>query len=86
MGSRLRSGASRASLAQADRAESATGIGDLHGEMGFIFTPTEEEFAKEFRANADTLVALVREFVRWLREQLRQPFSFRRRSRGRARA
>ena len=32
----------------------------------------QQEFAQEFRANADTLVALVREFVRWLREQLRQ--------------
>lgn len=56
----------------ADRAESATGIGDLRGEVGFIFRPTEAEFAQDFRANADSLARLARELAGWVREQLRE--------------
>jgi hypothetical protein len=56
----------------AERAGSAAGVGDLRGEVGFIFTPTEREFARKFRANADALAELSRELAGWLREQLRR--------------
>jgi hypothetical protein len=56
----------------AERADRATGVRDLHGEVGFIFSPTEAEFVRDFRANADALARLGRELAAWAREQLRE--------------
>jgi hypothetical protein len=56
----------------AERAKAAAGVGDLRGEVGFIFSPTEAEFAQDFRANADALTRLARELADWVREQLRE--------------
>jgi hypothetical protein len=56
----------------AERAESAAGVGDLRGEVRFLFIPTEAEFARDFRANAEALAHLARELGGWVREQLRE--------------
>lgn len=56
----------------AERAKSANDIGELHGEVGFLFTPTEREFAQEFRANAEALSRLTMDLSRWLLEQLKR--------------
>lgn len=56
----------------AERADAATRVGDLGGEVRFLFAETEAEFAREFRANADALARLAREVVSWVREQLRE--------------
>jgi hypothetical protein len=56
----------------AQRARRAHGVGDLGGEVGFLFIPTEEEFASNFSANADALASLAAELAGWLREQLMQ--------------
>src|SRR4051794_827744 len=39
----------------AELAGSAAGVGNLRGEAGFISSDAEEEFAREFRVNADAL-------------------------------
>jgi hypothetical protein len=56
----------------AERAGNVGGISDLRGEVGFLFRPTEDEFAGDFRANVEALTGMVRELVGWLREQLRR--------------
>lgn len=56
----------------AERAESATGVDNLRGEVGFVSAPTEAEFARDFRANADAIARLARELGGWVREQLRR--------------
>lgn len=56
----------------AERAERASVVGELAGEVEFFFTTTEAEFGREFRANADSLARLARELVGWVREHLRE--------------
>jgi hypothetical protein len=56
----------------AERAETPTHVGDLRGEVGFVFTTTEGEFARSFRTNADAFARLVREMVGWVRENLQK--------------
>jgi hypothetical protein len=56
----------------AERAERASGVADLAGEVEFFFTTTEAEFASDFRANADALARLVRQLAGWVRVQLRE--------------
>lgn len=55
-----------------ERAERASGITDLAGEVEFYFTTTQAEFAREFRANADALARLARELAEWVQERLRE--------------
>lgn len=56
----------------AARVENASGIGEIAGEVGFIFTTMEAEFARDFRANAGALARLSRDLAGWVREQLRE--------------
>jgi hypothetical protein len=56
----------------ATRAETALTVDDLRGEVCFIFAPTEAEFARNFRANADALARLAREMAGWVQDQLRR--------------
>ena len=55
----------------AERAEKATDVSDLRGDVGFLFRSTEAEFVRDFRANAGALARLSRELAAWLRQQLR---------------
>ncbi|MEX1098238.1 MAG: hypothetical protein WED34_19495 [Planctomycetales bacterium] len=58
----------------AARTETASGMSDLRGEgeVGFLFTTTETEFARHFRSNADALASLLRELLTWVRQRLRE--------------
>jgi hypothetical protein len=50
--------------------EGASSIDDIRGKVDFFFTTSEEEFAKEFKSNANAFAKVIRELVAWLREQL----------------
>jgi hypothetical protein len=52
----------------AEKAEAANRMGDLNGEIGLLFG-SEEEFAQDFRVNANALAGLARELAAWLSEQ-----------------
>jgi hypothetical protein len=56
----------------AQRAERASDVTDLVGDVEFFFTTTQAEFAREFRTNADALARLARELAGWVRERLRE--------------
>jgi len=54
----------------AELAKTAKDIGELRGCVGFLFAPTEREFATDFRANAEALSRMAKELSSWLMEQL----------------
>lgn len=54
----------------AERAEAASVVSDLPGEVGLVLTTTRE-FARSFRTNSDALARLARELIGWLRENLK---------------
>jgi hypothetical protein len=56
----------------AERAEAASAVSELRGEVGFVFITTEGEFARDFRTNADALARLAREIVGWVRETMQK--------------
>jgi len=56
----------------AECAERAAGVGDLAGQVAFIFSTTEADFTREFRVNAGALGRLTQELAGWVRERLRE--------------
>jgi hypothetical protein len=50
----------------------AEAVSDLESDVGFFFSDSAREFAKDFRVNADRLAALTRDLVAWLQEQLQK--------------
>lgn len=54
----------------AERLEQAALVDELRGEVRFLFTTTEAEFARQFRMNADALAQMARELAAWVRERL----------------
>jgi hypothetical protein len=55
----------------AERCGIASSVGDLAGEVGFLFTTTEAEFARDVSANTRDLARMAGELTAWLRTELR---------------
>lgn len=54
----------------AARAETATGVGDLRGDVMFYYPLIEAAFTREFRDNADSLARMARDLAAWVKGQL----------------
>jgi hypothetical protein len=50
----------------------AEAVGDLERDVGFFFSESAREFAKDFRTNANRLSKVTRELMIWLQEQLQK--------------
>ncbi|MFO0805574.1 MAG: hypothetical protein U0791_20935 [Gemmataceae bacterium] len=56
----------------AKAADNAKHVGDLRDKIGFIYEPSEAEFARDFRANSDSLAQLARALADWIWQQVQE--------------